>query len=191
MVDTVKDKFFPQLMKNISTLIDPSKIDYIISNHVEPDHSGSLEDIKKVARKATVVCTSKGKEGLCKHFDCKDWEFQTVKTGDELKIGKRTLTFVEMAMLHWPDSMATYIKEDKILLSNDAFGQHVASVERYDEELGVKEALKWAKSYYANILMPLSGLVEMKLDEVGKLGIPIEMIAPPPRNHLEKTRQHH
>jgi len=178
LVDTVKNKFFHEMMERIRELIDPSKIDYIISNHVETDHSGSLANIKENARNAVIVCTSKGKEGLCRHFDCKDWEFKIVKTGDELKIGKRTLAFVEMPMLHWPDSMATYIKEDRTLLSNDAFGQHIASVERYDEELGVEDAVKWAKIYYANILMPFGELVKRKLDEIGELGIQIEMVAP-------------
>jgi len=178
LVDTVKYEFFHEMMERIKELIDPSKIDYIISNHVEIDHSGSLPKIKEVAKNATIICTSKGKEGLCRYFDCKNWDFKVVKTGDELKIGRKTLMFVEMPMLHWPDSMVTYIKEDKLLLSSDAFGQHIASIERYDEELGVEEAIKWAKIYYANILMPFSELIKRKLSEIEKLGIQIEMIAP-------------
>jgi len=101
-----------------------------------------------------------------------------VKTGDELKLGKKTLLFLEMTMLHWPDSMATYIKEDGLLLSNDAFGQHIASGERFDEDLGLEEALRFAKIYYANILMPFGNLVKKKLKEIETLGIQIDMIAP-------------
>jgi len=178
LVDTVKHKFFPEMLNRIKEVIDPSQIDYIISNHVETDHSGGLANIKKIAKDATVICTQRGKNGLCRHFDCKDWEFNVVKTGDELKIGKKTLMFLEMRMLHWPDSMATYVKEDKLLLSNDAFGQHIASVERFDEEIGIDEAIKWAKIYYANILMPFAELLKKKLKEIGELGLQFDMIAP-------------
>ena len=178
LVDTVKHKFFLEMISRVKEVVDTSQIDYIISNHVETDHSGSLADMKKIAKDATIVCTRRGKEGLCKHFDCEDWEFKVIKTGDELKIGKRTLMFLEMRMLHWPDSMATYVKEDKLLLSNDAFGQHIASVERFDEEIGVDEAIKWAKIYYANILMPFGELIKKKLKEVRDLGLQFDMIAP-------------
>ncbi len=178
LVDTVKHKFFPEMIERIKQVIDPSQIDYIISNHVEMDHSGSLVGMKKIAKDATIVCTQKGKYGLCKYFDCGDWEFRVVRTGDEIKIGKRTLMFLEMRMLHWPDNMATYVKEDKLLLSNDAFGQHIASVERFDEEIGVDEAIKWAKIYYANILMPFGNLIKKKLKEIGDLGLQFNMIAP-------------
>jgi len=178
LVDTVKENFFKEMLERMHKVADPSKIEYIIANHVETDHSGALARLKEVAKDAVIVCTEKGREGLCKHFSCENWEFKTVKTGDELKIGKRTLVFLEMPMLHWPDSMATYVKEEKLLLSNDAFGQHVASLERFDEEFGVEEALRWAKTYYANILMPFGELVKRKLNEVEKLGLEIEMIAP-------------
>lgn len=176
LVDTVKHKFFGEMLRRIEEIIDPREIDYIISNHVEIDHSGSLPYIKKIAKDAKVIATEKGRRGLCKYYDCADWEFQTVKTGDELKLGKKTLMFIEAPMLHWPDSMFTYVKEDKLLLPNDAFGQHIASVERFDEELGVEEALYWAKVYYANILMPLGNLVNKKLNELSSLEV--DMIAP-------------
>ncbi|MDK2781382.1 MAG: hypothetical protein PWR13_410 [Archaeoglobi archaeon] len=178
LVDTVKENFFDEMLLRIEEVLDPSEIDYIIANHVEPDHSGSLERMKEIAKNATIICTKKGKEGIERHFNTDRWDFRIVKTGDELKIGKRTLVFLEMPMLHWPDSMAVYVKEDRLLLSNDAFGQHVASTERFDEELGVEEALKWAKIYYANILMPLGNLIKKKLDEVASLNLEISMIAP-------------
>jgi len=178
LIDTVKNGFLPELLERIKGLADLRDIDYIVSNHVEMDHSGSLGKVKQLAKDAKVICTKKGKEGLCRYHDCSDWEFKIVKTGDEINTGKKTLTFFEMPMLHWPDSMATYVKEDKLLLSNDIFGQHIASTERYDVDLGVDEALKWAKLYYANILLPLSKLVKRKIREITDLGIEIDTIAP-------------
>ncbi|MEM2657435.1 MAG: FprA family A-type flavoprotein, partial [Archaeoglobaceae archaeon] len=156
VIDAVKHKFVSEQIERISKLMDPKEIDYVVVNHIEPDHASGLADLMRLAKKAVVICSQRGKEGLCKNFDCKDWNFMVVKNGDTLKIGKRTLMFLDMTMLHWPDSIATYVVEDKILFSNDAFGQHVASEERFAEELGVEEALKWAKLYYANILMPLA-----------------------------------
>ncbi len=178
LVDTVKHKFFGEMASRIEEVVDPREIRYIIANHVETDHSGGLADIKRVARDAVIVCTKRGMEGISKHFNTKEWEFKVVKTGDKLELGRRTLMFLEMTMLHWPDSMATYVEEDKLLLSNDAFGQHVASEERFDEDLGVEEAVRFAKIYYANILMPFGNLVKKKLKEIEDLGIQIDMIAP-------------
>jgi flavorubredoxin len=178
LVDAVKHKFLGEMVERIRKIVDPSQIDYIIVNHVETDHSGGLADIRRVAKDATIICTKRGMDGISKHFDTEGWDFRVVKTGDELNIGKKTLMFLEMTMLHWPDSMATYVKEDKLLLSNDAFGQHIASEERFDEEIGIEEALNRAKIYYANILMPFGNLIQKKLKEVESLGIPIEMIAP-------------
>ena len=178
LVDTVKHKSVRESLDRIKKVVDPSQIDYIIVNHIEPDHSSGLPDMMRIAKEATIVCTQRAKDGLCKYYDCDGWDIRVVKGGDELKIGKRTLTFIDMTMLHWPDSMATYLKEDKLLLSNDAFGQHVASEERFDEDIGIEEALYWAKFYYANILMPLAGLIKKKLAEVQKLNLEIDMIAP-------------
>ncbi len=176
LIDTVKHKLVGEMIEKISKVVDPSEIDYIIVNHIEPDHSSGLPDTKKIAKNATIYCSQRAKDGLCKYYDCDGWKFEVVKNGDELKIGKRTLKFIDMTMLHWPDSIATYVVEEKILFSNDAFGQHVASEERFDDELGVDETLKWAKYYYANILMPLAGLIRKKLRELENLEI--EMIAP-------------
>ncbi|WP_290596272.1 MULTISPECIES: FprA family A-type flavoprotein [unclassified Archaeoglobus] len=178
LVDTVKHKFVKESLDRIKKIVDPSQIDYIVMNHIEPDHSSGLPDMMRIAENATVVCSQRAKDGICKYYDCDGWNIKVVKGGDELKIGTRTLMFIDMTMLHWPDSMATYLKEDKLLFSNDAFGQHVASEERFDEELGVEETINWAKLYYANILMPLAGLIKKKLSEVQNLGLEIEMIAP-------------
>jgi len=176
LIDTVKASFYLEMLERISEIIDPSKIDTIVSNHVEMDHSGSLPQIVERIGDPTVITSERGKKGLEKYFQ-RSMKFKTVKTGDTLSIGHRTLTFVEAPMLHWPDSMFTYIKEDQLLLPNDAFGQHFASSQRFDDEVG-DEVMRHAAKYYANILWPLAPLVLKKVDEVVKMGIPIDMIGP-------------
>ncbi len=177
LVDTVKHTFSNELLRNICEIVDPEKIDYIIVNHVEMDHSSSLPVIVKYAKNATIIASQRGKDAIIEHYGA-DFKIQTVKTGDELKLGKRTLRFVEAPMLHWPDSMFTYVVEDKILMPNDAFGQHFASSERYDDEVDAHVLMEEATIYYANILMPFAALITRKLEEVTKMGIPIDMIAP-------------
>ena len=177
LVDTVKHTFSKELLRNICELVDPEKIDYIIVNHVEMDHSSSLPVIAKYAKNATIIASPRGKDAIIEHYGA-DFNIQTVKTGDQLKLGKRTLQFVEAPMLHWPDSMFTYVVEDKILMPNDAFGQHLASSERFDDEVDAYVLMEEATIYYANILMPLAPLIARKLEEVTKMGIPIDMIAP-------------
>lgn len=183
LVDTVKHAFAGEMIERIREIIDPSKIDYVVSNHVEMDHSGSLPEIMKIAVNAQVIATEKGKEGLLRHYRT-NWNFRTVKTGDELALGKKTLFFITAPMLHWPDSMFTYLKEDKILLSNDGFGQHLASSFRFDENIcsligyDCDTVMDEAAKYYANILMPFAGIILKKIEEIQKLGIEIKMIAP-------------
>jgi anaerobic nitric oxide reductase flavorubredoxin len=177
LVDTVKHAFSSELLQNICEIVDPEKIDYIIINHVEMDHSSSLPQVAKLAKNATIIASERGKAALIEHYGAY-FNIQTVKTGDELKLGKRTLRFVEAPMLHWPDSMFTYIVEDKILMPNDAFGQHLATSERFDDEVDAHVLMEEAKTYYANILMLLGGLITRKIQEVVQMGIPITMIAP-------------
>jgi flavorubredoxin len=176
LVDTVKAPFYLEMLGRISEIIDPSKIDVIVSNHVEMDHSGSLTQMVERVGHPTVITSERGQKGLMKHYE-KSLKFKTVKSGETFSIGHRTLTFVEAPMLHWPDSMFTYVKEDQLLLPNDAFGQHVASCQRFEDEVG-DEVMKHAAKYYANILWPLAPLILKKVDEVVKMGIPIDMIAP-------------
>ena len=177
LVDTVHHPFAAEMIEKIKEIIDPSKIDYIIANHVELDHSGSIKEIIKLAPNATVVGTENCKKGLEKHY-FGHWKFQTVKTGDTLNLGERTLTFIEAPMLHWPDTMFTYIEKDALLMPNDGFGQHLASSKRFDDEVN-QNALMWeAAKYYANILWPFSLLVIRKIEEIQKLGLKINMIAP-------------
>ncbi|MCW4017616.1 MAG: FprA family A-type flavoprotein [Candidatus Bathyarchaeota archaeon] len=178
LVDTVKHTFCDDLVTHISEIIEPEKLDYIIVNHVEMDHSSSLPKIAKLAKNATIIASPRGKEALIEHYGQEFANVQTVKTGDTLKIGARTLSFLEAPMLHWPDSMFTYIVEDKILMPNDAFGQHLASGERFDDEVDQHILMEEAQTYYANILMLLGPLVAKKIQEVVQMGIPIDMIAP-------------
>jgi anaerobic nitric oxide reductase flavorubredoxin len=177
LVDTVKHTFSNELLQNICEIVDPAKIDYIIVNHVEMDHSSSLPVIVKYAKNATIIASQRGKDAIIEHYGA-DFNIQTVKTGDELKLGKKTLRFVEAPMLHWPDSMFTYVVEDKILIPNDAFGQHLATSQRFDDEVDEHVLMAEAKTYYANILMPFAPLITRKIQEVVQMGIPIAMIAP-------------
>lgn len=175
LVDTVKHYKFDEMISRIKEIIDPSKIDYIISNHVEMDHSGSIPKIKKLCPKAKVVTSTRGEKGLKKHYK-EDHNYKVVKSGETLSIGKRTLHFVHIPMIHWPDSMVTYIPEEKLLLPNDAFGQHIASSERFDDEIDWGILKEEAAKYYANIVMPYGDQVVKALEVVGKLEI--DMVAP-------------
>jgi len=177
LVDTVYGPFAAELADKISQIVPIDKIDYIIANHVETDHSGAMPHIMKLCPKAKVYGTQKCKEGLYKNY-YGDWDFQTVKTGDTLKLGKRTLTFIEAPMIHWPDSMFTYCPEEELLLPNDAFGQHYATNQRFDDEVDECALMDEAVKYYANILWPLGSLILRKIEDVQKMGVPIKMIAP-------------
>jgi flavorubredoxin len=177
LIDTVKQTFSGELLRRIREITDPEKIDYVVINHVEMDHSSSLPVLVKIAKNATIIASERGKDALQEHYG-HDFKIQTVKTGDELKLGRRTLRFIEAPMLHWPDSMFTYVVEDQILMSNDAFGQHLASSQRFDDEVDEHVLMEEAKTYYANILMLLGSTITRKLQEVVQLGIPIAMIAP-------------
>jgi anaerobic nitric oxide reductase flavorubredoxin len=177
LVDTVKHTFGKELLRNVCDITSPEKIDYIIVNHVEMDHSSGLPMMAKKAKNATIIASQKGKEAIICHYG-DHFKIQTVKTGDELKLGDRTLKFVEAPMLHWPDSMFTYVVPDKILMSNDAFGQHLASSQRFDDEVDEHILMEEATKYYANILMPLGSLITRKIQEVSQLGVAPTMIAP-------------
>jgi len=182
LIDTVKFDFAEATLRCIENLIDPAKIKNVVINHIENDHASSLDRIMELAPHATIYITEKGKRGLDRFFDTSHWKIQIVKTGDTLKTGRMTLQFIETPMLHWPDSMMTYIAEEKILFSQDAFGQHIAAAERYDDEyiksVSAEDLDDAVIEYYANILMPFGGLIRRKIEEIVKLGLEIEMIAP-------------
>ncbi|MFC1887350.1 FprA family A-type flavoprotein [Candidatus Cloacimonadota bacterium] len=172
LVDNVKHYLFEEQLNRISQIIDPAKIDYIVQNHIEMDHSGSLPKMMDVCPNAKVFASPKGVEGLPKHYK-KAWDFQVVKSGDILDLGKRSLHFVQTPMVHWPDNMVSYCPEEKILFSNDAFGQHIASSERFDEEYPFSVMMHEAAKYYANIVLPYGSQVVKALKVVGSLDVDI------------------
>ncbi|MEO0297932.1 MAG: FprA family A-type flavoprotein [candidate division WOR-3 bacterium] len=175
LIDTVKHYLFDEFLSRIKNVIDPSKIDYIIINHVEMDHSGCLPKILQYAKNAQIITNPQGEKGLKLHYG-KDLNVKIVKTGDKLNIGKENLAFVQTPMVHWPDNMVTYLENKKILFSNDAFGQHYASFFRFDYENPLDEILYQAKKYYANIVLPYSQQVQTALNQLKDLEIKI--IAP-------------
>lgn len=177
LVDTVLGAFSHELIDNIRKIVPVEKIDYVIANHVETDHSGALPEIMKLCPKAKVVGTQKCKDGLYKHY-YGNWDFQVVKTGDQIKLGRRTLNFIEAPMIHWPDSMFTYCPQEQLLMPNDAFGQHYATTERFDDETDHCALMDEAAKYYANILWPLGSVILRKIEEVQKMDLAIKMIAP-------------
>ncbi|MFC1807165.1 FprA family A-type flavoprotein [Candidatus Omnitrophota bacterium] len=177
LIDTVHEPFSDEMINNIKEIIPLDKIDFLIANHVEPDHSGALKILLDSSPGLKVYGTAKCKEGLNKYYET-DMDFTIVKTGDKLSLGKKTLSFIEAPMLHWPDSMFSYLIEDAILFPNDGFGQHLASSERFDDEVDQSVLMDEAAKYYANILWPFSALVSKKIDDIKKLNIPIKIIAP-------------
>ena len=176
LVDTVKAPFADRLLENVSALTDLSRIDYMVSNHAEPDHAGSLGRMLEALPNAKVVCDQKAVAALGRHFDTSGWSFHVVSTGDTLSLGSRTLRFVETPMVHWPESMFTYVPEEKLLFSMDAFGQHYATSSRFDDEVPLCTVLEEAKTYYANIVMPFGKQVATTMEKAAMLEI--EMIAP-------------
>lgn len=176
LIDTVKAPFANELLDRIAEIVDPAKIDYVISNHVEMDHSGAIPAVMKAAPSATLVTSDpNGLKGLKAHYGA-DFDFQQVKAGDVISLGKRTLTFVATPMLHWPDNMVTYCPEEKILFSNDGFGQHYTSSKHFDDEVDLEKVFYDTQGYYANILMPFGTQAKKALDIVESLDI--DMIAP-------------
>ena len=196
LVDTVWGPFKEQLIDNIRQLIDPSKIDIVVANHSEPDHSGALPLVMHYAPDASVVVSKRGLESIPGHYHQK-WNFRTVGTGDRINIGKRDLVFVEATMLHWPDSMFTYLTGSNILMPNDAFGQHYATAFRFNDQVDETELYQEALKYYANILTPFSDRVAKKIADLLEMKLPVDIIAPShgviwrrdPLQIVEKYRQ--
>ncbi|MBF0224639.1 MAG: flavodoxin domain-containing protein [Desulfobacterales bacterium] len=177
LIDTVKKDFSDQLIENISKIIDPKKIDCVISNHTEMDHSGSLPRVMhKIGEEKPLYCSKMGEKNLKKHFS-QNWNYKPVESGEELKIGDKTFLFLETRMLHWPDSMITYLKEEKILFSSDAFGQHYAGSENFDDEINEK-IMPHAKKYFVNILLPFSALILKLIEKIAASGLEFKMICP-------------
>jgi flavorubredoxin len=175
LVDTVKHYLFEEMVARINEIVDPSKIEYIISNHVEMDHSGSILKLLKFCPNATIITSTRGEKGLRLHYK-KDMNLKIANSDFSLDIGRRTLHFVQIPMVHWPDSMVTYSPTDKLLLPNDAFGQHIATEERFDDEVEWGILREEAAKYYANIVMPYGDQVKKALEALERFDI--DMIAP-------------
>jgi len=177
LIDTVKKEFADQYLDHIAQVIDPKKIDIVISNHTEMDHSGSLPRVMhRIGEDKPVICSKMGLKNLSLHYRQK-FNYKDVENGEMLSIGKRTLTFLETRMLHWPDSMFTYIKEDGILISSDAFGQHYAGWQKYDDQIG-DAIMAHAKKYFANILLLYSPKILKLVETVTEASLNIRMICP-------------
>lgn len=190
LIDVVHKGFEDEFIKNILEIISPEKIKHVILNHLEPDHSGAIEYMAKVLKNAKFYGTAKLKEGLLKYYDL-NIEINVVKTGDKINLGNNTLTFVEVPMVHWPDSMITYCPEKKILFSNDAFGQHIATNKTFTDE--IKQDILWQEvaKYYANILWPLGPMIEKSVNNLLTMNLPIDFVAPSHglvwRNNINKV----
>jgi len=178
LFDTVKKPFLKEFVASIRRIVDPKRIDYLVVNHVEMDHSGAVPEMIELIQPEKVFCSPMGKKALIQHYHREDWPFEVVETGKTLSLGRKSVNFLETRMLHWPDSMMSYIPEEKLLLSSDGFGQHWATSQRFDDEVDNGELMKHAAKYYANILLLFSPLVRKLLAKVAELGIEIDMIAP-------------
>jgi flavorubredoxin len=177
LIDTVKANFGDELLANISRIMDPKKIDAVISNHTEMDHSGSIPRIMHhIGENKPLYCSKMGAQNLKNHFN-REYNFQVVGSGDILSLGNRTFSFLETRMLHWPDSMFTYMPDEKILFSSDAFGQHYAGDKFFDDQVG-EDIMPHARKYYANILLHFSPRVQALLADVAKMNLDIRMICP-------------
>ena len=176
LIDTVKAPFRGELLSRISSVIDPGKVNYVISNHSEMDHTGSLPEIVDILKPEKVFASEMGAKAIARHFGSID--VKTVEDMSELDLGGLRIKFIETRMLHWPDSMFSYIEEEGILFSQDAFGMHLATAERFDDELPEQLLYEEAATYYANILMPYSHLVLKLLDRVTEIGLAPKIVAP-------------
>lgn len=178
LFDTVKKGFKEDLIRRISAVVDPKKIDFVVANHVEMDHSSCLPEIMEICRPKKLFCSPRGKQALLQHYHRSDWPYEVVETGQKLSLGRRTVNFIETRMLHWPDSMFSYLEEDRVLISSDAFGQHWATSERFDDQVPKAELIEHAAKYYANILLLYSSLVQKLLGTVREMGLQVDIIAP-------------
>jgi len=178
LIDTVKKSLKSDMLSRIKEIVDPKDIDYIVVNHVEMDHSGSLPDMVELINPEKIICSKMGEKALLQHFHHEDWPYQIAKPGEDVSLGAKTLAFLETRMLHWPDSMFTYLVEDKILFSSDAFGEHLGTSERFDDEVDQAILLEELTKYYANILTLYSPLVKKLIVKIKEMDLDIRMIAP-------------
>ncbi len=181
LVDGCREGFGEQMLKRVRERCGPRSVDYLIINHVEPDHSGSIPWLIERLAPKRALCSKRAKDALALYYGSalvEAWSLQVVGTGDALPLGRYTLQFIEAPMLHWPDSMFTYVSGAKTLLPNDAFGQHLATSARFADEADMSIVMEEASKYYANILMPFGGQVQKILAKIGEMGLEIEAIGP-------------
>jgi len=175
LVDTVKHPFADVLIRRISEIVELSRIDYVISNHTEPDHSSSLPVVMdRLGPGTPLYCSPNGARDLKRHYK-EDWNFREVRTGDTLDLGSRSLTFIETPMLHWPDSMMTFDESTGVLFSMDGFGQHLASSARFDDEVNYEVLMYEAGKYYSNILTLFARVAVKTLGNLAEMGIADKM----------------
>ncbi|MBP3513181.1 MAG: flavodoxin domain-containing protein [Elusimicrobiaceae bacterium] len=177
LIDTVKKEFYDEMMERIQSVIDPKKIQIIISNHSEMDHSGALPQAVEAIEPEEVYVSDMGFKDITAQFH-RDLKLKTVKTGDRIDVGGDTVSFVEARMLHWPDSMFSYLEKENVLFTNDVFGMHYATGKLFDDENEERLWLYEAEKYYANIVLPYSDIVLRFLAQVQKMGLSPKMIAP-------------
>ncbi len=177
LIDTVKAPFYEQMMARVASVVDPGKISYVVANHAEMDHTGSLPRVIERVKPEKVVASAPGVKAIGQHFRLSQ-ELTAVKNGETLSLGNTSLTFLGTPMVHWPDSMFSYLADERLLFSNDAFGMHLASTERFADELPEWLLDYEGSRYYANIVLPFSTLVLKLLDKVKQLGLAIDIIAP-------------
>ena len=176
LIDTVKAPYVAAYLEHVKAYIPLEKVDYIVCNHAEPDHSGGLPETLRACPNATLICNAKCKDALARHYDVSGWKIQVIKDTETLALGGKTLQFFDTPMVHWPESMASYLVEDELLFSMDAFGQHYASGFRFDDESDLCEVMQEAKTYYANIVMPYGRPVAAALARLG--GLRLKIVAP-------------
>lgn len=178
LFDTVKAPFCEEFVETLAQVVDPTTIDYIVANHLEPDHAGCLARMVEIVKPEKIFVSPMGRRSLEAHFHPREWPVQEMKTGSTLSLGRRTVRFIETRMLHWPDSMASYLPEERLLITNDAFGQNIASSERFADQID-RSLLKAAMTeYYGNIVLPYSAVVQKTLAALGEMNLDLDMIAP-------------
>ncbi|CED61393.1 Rubredoxin [Moritella viscosa] len=178
LIDTVDHKFCYEFIQQLELEVDLNKIDYIVINHAEEDHAGALAALLNKIPNTPIYCTENAIDSITGHHHHPEWNFNVVKTGDSLDLGNgKQLVFIETPMLHWPDSMMTYMTGDAVLFSNDAFGQHYCDERLFNDEVDTKELMDQCLRYYANILTPFSPLVSAKIKEILGFNLPVDMIA--------------
>ena len=177
LVDTVKKPFYNEMMSRIASVVEPSKVRYVISNHSEMDHTGCLPEVIQAIRPEKLFASAMGAKAIEDHFHL-GHPIEVIQDGLEVPLGKRSLVFAETRMCHWPDSMFSYLPQEQLLFSQDGFGMHLASSQRFDDECDMAVMEVGAAKYYANILLPLSGFILKALEKVAQLGWKLRIVAP-------------